>query len=71
MPEQDQIRLLDSLDSIERRANVVEEMEPDDAADLLGEMPAEQRERLLTAMQSVQADDLRGCSVTTRPPQAA
>ena len=59
MPEQDQIRLLDSLDSIERRADVVEEMEPDDAADLLGEMPAEQRERLLTAMQSVQADDLR------------
>jgi CBS domain-containing protein/sporulation protein YlmC with PRC-barrel domain len=59
MPEQDQIRLLDSLDSIERRADVVEEMEPDDAADLLGEMPPEQRERLLTAMQSVQADDLR------------
>ena len=59
MPEQDQIRLLDSLDSIERRADVVEEMEPDDAADLLGEMPPEQRERLLTAMRSVQADDLR------------
>ena len=34
-------------------------MEPDDAADLLGEMPAEQRERLLTAMRSVQAEDLR------------
>jgi CBS domain-containing protein len=59
MPEQDQIRLLNSLDSIERRADVVEEMEPDDAADLLGEMPAEQRERLLTAMQAVQAEDLR------------
>jgi CBS domain-containing protein/sporulation protein YlmC with PRC-barrel domain len=59
MPEQDQIRLLNSLDSIERSADVVEEMEPDDAADLLGEMPPEQRERLLTAMQSVQADDLR------------
>jgi CBS domain-containing protein/sporulation protein YlmC with PRC-barrel domain len=59
MPEQDQIRLLDSLDSLERRADVVEEMEPDDAADLLGEMPAEQRERLLTAMQAVQAEDLR------------
>jgi CBS domain-containing protein len=59
MPEQDQIRLLDGLDSIERRADIVEEMEPDDAADLLGEMPAEQRERLLTAMRAVQADDLR------------
>ena len=59
MPEQDQIRLLDGLDSIERRADVVEEMEPDDAADLLGEMPPEQRERLLTAMQSMRADDLR------------
>jgi len=59
MPEQDQIRLLNSLNSIERSADVVEEMEPDDAADLLGEMPPEQRERLLTAMQSVQAEDLR------------
>jgi CBS domain-containing protein len=59
MPEEDQIRLLDSLDSIDRRADVVEEMEPDDAADLLGEMPPEQRERLLTAMQSMRADDLR------------
>jgi Mg/Co/Ni transporter MgtE len=34
-------------------------MQPDDAADLLGEMPPEQRERLLTAMQSVQAEELR------------
>jgi CBS domain-containing protein len=59
MPEEDQIRLLDSLDSIERRADIVEEMEPDDAADLLGEMPPEQRERLLTAMQSMRAADLR------------
>ena len=48
-----------SLGSLERSADVVEEMQPDDAADLLGEMPPEQRERLLTAMQAVQADDLR------------
>ena len=33
--------------------------EPDDAADLLAEMPPEQRERLLTAMEAVQAADLR------------
>ena len=59
MPEQDQIRLLNSLDSIERSAGVVEEMEPDDAADLLGEMPVEQREKLLTAMQAGQAEELR------------
>jgi CBS domain-containing protein len=59
MPEQDQIRLLNSLNSIERSADVVEEMQPDDAADLLGEMTPEQRERLLTAMQSVQAEELR------------
>jgi CBS domain-containing protein/sporulation protein YlmC with PRC-barrel domain len=59
LPEQDQIRLLNGLNSIERSADVVEEMEPDDAADLLGEMPPEQRERLLTAMRAVQADDLR------------
>ena len=59
MPEQDQIRLLNSLGDIERSADVVEEMQPDDAADLLGEMPPEQRERLLTAMQAVQAEELR------------
>jgi CBS domain-containing protein/sporulation protein YlmC with PRC-barrel domain len=59
MPEQDQIRLLNSLGDIERSADVVEEMQPDDAADLLGEMPPEQREKLLTAMQAVQAEELR------------
>src|SRR5579863_1228246 len=58
MPEQDQVRLLASL-GLERSADVVEEMQPDDAADLLAELPAEQRERLLTAMESVQAEDLR------------
>ncbi len=40
MPEQDQIRLLNSLGDLERSADVVEEMQPDDAADLLGEMLA-------------------------------
>jgi Mg/Co/Ni transporter MgtE len=34
-------------------------MQPDDAADLLAEMAPDKRERLLTAMQSVQAADLR------------
>jgi CBS domain-containing protein len=58
LPEQDQVRLLDSLE-VGRSADVVEEMQPDDAADLLAEMPPEQRERLLHAMRSGQADDLR------------
>jgi CBS domain-containing protein len=58
MPEQDQVRLLDTLE-LERSADVVEEMQPDDAADLLAEMPAEQRERLLTAMEAVPAAELR------------
>jgi CBS domain-containing protein len=58
LPEQDQVRLLDSLE-LERSADVVEEMQPDDAADLLAEMPAEQRERLLTAMEAVPAAELR------------
>ena len=59
MPEEDQVRLLDSLESVERSADVVEEMQPDDAADLLAELPAEQRERLLTAMRAVRAEDVR------------
>jgi CBS domain-containing protein len=58
LPEQDQVRLLASL-GVERGADVVEEMQPDDAADVLAEMPPEQRERLLAAMENVQADDLR------------
>jgi CBS domain-containing protein len=58
MPEQDQVRLLASL-GLERGADVVEEMQPDDAADLLAELPTDQRERLLTAMEKIQADDLR------------
>jgi Mg/Co/Ni transporter MgtE len=58
MPEQDQVRLSAGV-RLERGADVVEEMHPDDAADLLAELPAEQRERLLMAMESVQAEDLR------------
>ncbi|HEY1706036.1 MAG TPA: CBS domain-containing protein [Trebonia sp.] len=58
LPEAEQVRLLDTLE-LERSADVVEEMQPDDAADLLAEMAPDKRERLLTAMQSVQAADLR------------
>jgi Mg/Co/Ni transporter MgtE len=38
---------------------VIEEMEPDDAADLLAEMPADEREQLLADMQPDRAADLR------------
>jgi hypothetical protein len=58
MPEQDQVRLPAGV-GLERGADVVEEIQSDDAADLLAELPAKQRERLLTAMEFVQAEDLR------------
>ena len=58
MPEADQIRFLGAMD-FERRADIVEEMEPDDAADLLAEMPVDQRERLLSAMETVDAAAVR------------
>jgi CBS domain-containing protein len=58
MPEEDQVRLVNSL-GLERGADVVEEMEPDDAADLLAEMTTEQRERLLTAMEAIPAQEVR------------
>ncbi len=58
MPEEDQVRLINSLE-LERGADVVEEMQPDDAADLLAEMPTEQRERLLTAMEAIPAQEVR------------
>ena len=70
MPEKDQVRLLASL-GLERGADVVEEgLQPDDAADLLAELPAEQRERLLTAMESVQAADLRRLLLRYNPTTA-
>lgn len=58
MHEQAQIGLLAGL-GLERSAGVLEEMEPDDAADGLAEMPSDQRERLLAAMETAQAADLR------------
>jgi Mg/Co/Ni transporter MgtE len=43
----------------ERAADVLEAMDPDDAADLLAELPAEEQERLLTLMQPQDAADVR------------
>jgi Mg/Co/Ni transporter MgtE len=44
---------------LERVADVVEEMEPDDAADLLGAMTAERRDSLLGELEPEQAAALR------------
>ena len=67
MPEQDQVRLLAGL-GLERGADVVEEMEPDDAADLLG------RDAARAAGAAAGRDGERsrpptcaGCCATTRP----
>ena len=43
----------------ERAADVLEAMDPDDAADLLAELPEEDQERLLSLMQPSDAADMR------------
>ena len=58
LPEPEQIRLIDGLD-LERLLGVLDEMEYDDLADLLGEMSGEQRGRILAAMDAEDADVLR------------
>jgi Mg/Co/Ni transporter MgtE len=52
------VKLLESLD-VERAADVLEEMEPDDAADLLGELSLADRNELLSEMEPDEAADLR------------
>ena len=44
LPEAEQLRLIEGLD-LDRLVDVLDEMEYDDLADLLGEMPGEQRTR--------------------------
>ena len=51
-------QILSHLDD-ERAAQVLEEMEPDDAADLLIELPDAQREKLLELMEPDEAEDVR------------
>ena len=58
MTEDDQVRLLEGM-SVERVADVIEEMEPDDAADLLAEMPTTRRNELLGAIDGSDAAILR------------
>jgi Mg/Co/Ni transporter MgtE len=44
---------------LERAADVLEAMGPDDAADVLGDLPEETRARLLDLMEPDEADDVR------------
>ena len=55
LPETDQLRLIEGLD-IERLVGVLDEMEYDDLADLLGEMPTQQRAAILAAMDDEEAE---------------
>ena len=56
--KEDQVQILSYL-ADERAAQVLEEMEPDDAADLLIELDDVQREKLLELMEPDEADDVR------------
>jgi CBS domain-containing protein len=58
LPEDEQIRIIDGLDTA-RAVSIIEQMEPDDAADLLGEMPEADRIEILEAMDDEEATPLR------------
>ena len=58
MPEEEVIRLIESLD-LGRAADILEEMEPDDAVDLLADMPEIDRTELLTRMRPEESTPLR------------
>ena len=55
LPEAEQLRLIEDLD-LERLIGVLDEMEYDDLADLLGEMPPNQRSAILAAMDEDEAE---------------
>lgn len=55
LPETEQLRLIEGLD-LDRLIGVLDEMEYDDLADLLGEMPAQQRTAILAAMDDDEAE---------------
>ena len=58
MSEDEQVRLVEGLDRA-RLARVLDEMEADDAADLLGEFPAARQAELLHAMDPEEAEPVR------------
>jgi len=69
LPEDEQLRLIEGLD-MERLTNVFEEMEFDDLADLLVQMPGEQRSRVLEAMDDDDAETMRQLLYTPKEPRA-
>jgi Mg/Co/Ni transporter MgtE len=58
MSEDEQVKLVEGLDQ-ERLGRVLDEMEADDAADLLGEFPAHRQAELLHAMDPEEAEPVR------------
>ena len=58
MPEDEQLRLIEGLD-MERLTSVFDNMESDDLADLLAQMPGEQRRQVLEAMDDDDAENVR------------
>ena len=51
--------LAETLEDIDRAADVLDVMQPDDAADLVAELPTEQAAMLLEKMEPEEADDVR------------
>jgi len=43
----------------ERAAEILEEMSPDDAADLLGDLPADRAEAILELMEPDESEDIK------------
>jgi Mg/Co/Ni transporter MgtE len=65
----EQVKLVEGLD-LARLARVLDEMEADDAADLLGEFSAGRQAELLHAMDPERPSPSAGCSATNRTPPA-
>lgn len=68
LPESEQVEVIQGMDT--ERAADPEEMDPDDAADLIAELTPELAETILQRMELEDAEDVRFCSPTTPPPRA-
>jgi len=58
MPETEQVEILEHL-ADDRAADVLDQMQPDDAADLIAQLTEERGEALLDLMQPEEAEDVR------------
>ncbi len=59
LSEDDQVRLIEGMDLAARLAGILDEMDADDAADLIGELPEGRQDELLTAMDPEEAEPVR------------